>query len=403
MTTTAARAPLRAGASNPRAERRVRLAWGALFLNVLAFGAGPMIVPIPGPVGQLLTQGALPLAFMLALAANPKGILRPNLYVVVLSVMSVVALMVSLHNEFYLGSTYRALRFVGFVAVLWLLTPFWGRRDLLLLQCYRFYLWVVLGSVVLGAAVAPGLALSFDGRLSGVVWPIWPTQVAHYAAVLLGSSVILWMCRIISGRNAAFTVVLTGAVLLATHTRTALLAGAVGLICASASLLIARSRARRTWLFGGVVAVAGVALFASEVTGWLLRDQTSDEASQLTGRTKVWAMVTEEPRSTLEVLFGSGMSNLSFDGLAIDSNWVGTYLDLGVFGILAQVVILLSLLVTALNRPSGPGRAIAIQLIVYCMFSSITETGLSGPTPYLLDLAVASACLARPTRDPSPP
>ena len=330
MTTSTLRAPARARATTARVDRRVLLAWGALFLNVLAFGAGPMIVPIPGPVGQLFTQGAILLAFVLALAANPQGLLRPNLYVVVLSIMSVVALMVSLHNEFYLGSTYRALRFIGFVAVLWLLTPFWGRRDLLLLRCYRVYLWVVLGSVALGAAVAPGLALSFDGRLSGVVWPIWPTQVAHYAAVLLGSSVILWMCRIIIGRHAALTVAVTGTVLLATHTRTALLAGSAGLICASASLLIARSRARRTWLFGGVVAVAGVALFASEVTGWLLRDQTNDEALQGSpGRTAVWAMVTEEPRSTLEVLFGSGMSNLSFNGLAIDSNWVGTYLDLG--------------------------------------------------------------------------
>jgi hypothetical protein len=398
MTTTALRVPPRGRRAFPRTEKPVLRAWGALFLNVLAFSGLPTLVPIPGPVGQLLTQGALPLAFVLALAANPRGLIRPNIYVVMLSLMALVTLMVSLHNEFYVGSTYRAVRFVGFVAVLWLLTPFWHRRDLLLLRCHRFFLWLVIGSVVLGAVVAPGKATSFDGRLAGVIWPVPATQVAHYAAVLLGSSVLLWMCRVIGGRNAAATVTVTGIVLIATHTRTALLAGVMGLVCASASLLLARSRARRTWLFGALTAFAGAALFASALTTWLLRNQTSSEAAGLTGRTKVWAAVFDHPRSSMENIFGAGMSNLSFNGLPIDSNWVGTYLDLGLFGILCEVVILLTLLVTALRQPSGPGRAIAIQLTVFCIFSSITETGLSSPTPYLLDLAVASACLARPTR-----
>ena len=402
MTTLAVRAPRRRASDAPPVDKRVRLAWGALFLNVLAFSGMATVVPIPGPVGQLITQGALALAFVLALAANPAGLLRPNLYVVVLSVMAVVAVMVSLHNEFRLGSTYRGLRFLGFVSVLWLLSPFWGRRDLLLLRCHRFFLWVVLGSVIAGALVAPGLAFSFEGRLAGAIWPVPPTQVAHYAAVLLGSSVVLWMCRVITGRNAAVSVAITGMVLIATHTRTALLAGVVGLVCASASLLIARSRARRTWLFGALTALVGTAVFASGLTSWLLRNQTSSEAAGLTGRTKVWSAALDHPRSTMETVFGSGMSNLSFKGLAIDSNWVGTYLDLGLFGIGAEVVLLLGLLISALRQPSGPGRAVAIQLTVYCIFSSITETGLSSPTPYLLDLAVASACIARPIRSASP-
>jgi hypothetical protein len=396
------RPPALGPVSRPSVDRRVRLAWGALFLNVLAFSGLPTVVPIPGPVGQLLTQGALPMALALALASNPQGLIRPNLYVLILSSMALVALMVSLHNDFYLGSTYRALRFVGFVAVLWLLSHLWGRHDLLLLRCHRFYLWVVMCLVIVGAGIAPGMAFSFDGRLAGVIWPIPATQVAHYAAVLLGSSVVLWMCRVITGRNAAVTVGVTAMVLVATHTRTALLAGVAGLVCASASLLLARSRARRTWLFGALTLLAVVAVFTSELTAWLLRDQTGAEAAGLTGRTKVWSALLDHPRTSMESMFGSGMSNLSFKGLPIDSNWIGTYLDLGMFGILAEVVLLLALLITALRQPSGPGRAIAIQLTVYCIFSSITETGLSSPTPYLLDLAVASACLGRPVRSSSP-
>ncbi len=382
--------------ADPPLDWRVLAAWAAMFLNVLPYvGIIPALIPFPDAVGRLVSQGALPLALVLALLANPRGLMRPNGYVVLLSGLCLLALMVSLHNPFFVGSTYRALRFAGFVAVLWLLSPFWGRRDLMLLRCHRICLTVVIASVAVGGLVAPGLAFSFQGRLAGVIWPVFPTQVAHYASVLLGITVVLWMCRVIPGRSAALTVGVTAAVLVATHTRTALLAGAAGLVCATGSLLLARSRARRTWLLGGLLGAAGVVLFASELMSWLLRGQSTDEAVGLTGRTNVWSAVLAHPRSVGQEIFGSGMSNLSFNGLAIDSNWIGTYLDLGLVGVAIEALILVGLLLTALTRPSGPGRAVAILLIVYCIFSSITETGMSGPSPYLLDLAVASASLVR--------
>jgi hypothetical protein len=381
--------------TDPALDRRLLAAWGAMFLNVLPFGASASIIPLPGFVGQLIAQAALPLALFLALLANPRGLIRPNVYIVALAVLCVMAMMVSLHNPFLLGSTYRAFRFTGFVAVLWLLSPFWGRRDLALLRCHRVCLTVVIASVVIGVFLAPGKAFAFDGRLSGVLWPVFPTQVAHYASVLLGMTMLLWMCRVIGGRSAALTVAVSVCVLIATHTRTALLAGVAGLVCASASLLVARSRARRTWIWGGAMAAAVAVLFASELMSWLLRGQSTDEAAGLTGRTSVWSAVLANPRPEIQKIFGSGMSNLSYNGLAIDSNWIGTYLDLGLVGVLVEALVLVILLVSAVTAPSGPGRAVAIFLIVYCMFSSITETGMSGPSAYLLDLAVASASLVR--------
>ena len=147
--------------------RNMLAVWGALFFNVLAFSANPTVVPIPRPVGQLLTQGALMLAVLLALMVNPRVVVRSNLILVLLTMLGVVALMSSIHNEFVLGSTFRACRLVGFVLVLWLLTPWWGRQDMLLLRCHRRCLWIILGTVVAGAAIAPGLAFAFEGRLSG--------------------------------------------------------------------------------------------------------------------------------------------------------------------------------------------------------------------------------------------
>ena len=100
--------------------------WAALFLNVQAFLGLPTVVPIPGIIGQMITQGALVVAVGLAIMANPGGVIRPSLFLALLTMLAVVALMVSIHNEFMLGSTFRACRFIAFVLVLWLLTPWWG-------------------------------------------------------------------------------------------------------------------------------------------------------------------------------------------------------------------------------------------------------------------------------------
>src|SRR4051794_28933349 len=107
----------------PPLDRRLLLAWSALFLNVLPFAGVAVLLPIPGVVGQLISQGALPVALFLARLANPRGLVRPNIYLVLFSALSLLALMVSLHNPFMLGSTFRAARFAGFVLVIWLLSP----------------------------------------------------------------------------------------------------------------------------------------------------------------------------------------------------------------------------------------------------------------------------------------
>ncbi|NYD43073.1 hypothetical protein [Nocardioides panaciterrulae] len=389
------RGDTRRAASAPHLDRWLLLAWAALFLNVMPFSSALALIPFPDLMGKLISQGALPLALLFALLANPRGLLRPNVYVVLFAVLCTLALMVSPHNTFMLSSTFRAARFAGFMLVLWLLSPFWGRRDLALLRCHRNCLAVIIASVFVGAVVSPGRAFSFEGRLAGVIWPIFPTEVAHYASVLMGITVLLWMCRVVPGRHAAPILALTVPVLVATHTRTALVGGAVALVLASASLLLARSRARRTWMWGVLVAPTVLAVFTSELVSWFLRGQTSNEAAGLTGRTSVWSAVLSQPRPTTQEVFGSGMSNLSYNGLPIDSNWVGTYLDLGLVGVAIEAVLLIILLVTALLRPSGPGPAVAIFLVVYTIFSSITQTGMSGPTGTLLDLAVASAALTR--------
>lgn len=372
------------------------MVWAALFLNVLAFSTVPTVVPIPQVLGQLMTQGSLPLALLLALLMNPKGVLRPSVFLSAFIVAAIVALAVSIHSEFFLGSTFRACRFLGFLAVLWLISPWFGRRDMALLRCHRICLVAVLFTVAVGAAISPGLAFSFDGRLAGVLWPIPATQVAHYAAVLFGSTALLWMCQVIPGRQASLIALLSGAMLVATHTRTALVGLLAGLLVGGASLFLANARVRRTTLFVAGTALAILALFANELRTWALRGQDTSQITEFTGRTKVWSAVMSQTRPVLENWFGSGMSNMSFDGLPIDSNWVATFQDQGWFGVGLQGLLIAFLLVIAITRAPGPHKAIALFLTIYCLFASITEAGLDGPSVYLLDLAVGASLLSHP-------
>jgi hypothetical protein len=207
------------------------------------------------------------------------------------------------------------------------------------------------------------------------------------------------MCRVITGRHALVAVAASTIALIGTHTRTALLGAIIGVALASASLFLGHARVRRVSVSTVVGLIAATAAFAPQIVSWLSRGQTVEDAAQLTGRTKVWSDVFATPRPTMEAVFGSGLSNKSFDGLAIDSNWVASYLDQGWFGIVLQASMLLLLLAMVATHVRGPRRAVALFLVVYGVVSSITETGIGDASPYILDLVVAASLLAsRPTQ-----
>ena len=121
---------------------RVGLAWGLLFLNVLTFYKGtwnqlPLIVPIPSKIGQLMTQGSLPAALLVAWSANRRMLFRPNVFLTLLTLLFVEALFVRhlTPNGHIIGTLYRTCRLGEFIATLWLLSPFADRRDLLFVKC----------------------------------------------------------------------------------------------------------------------------------------------------------------------------------------------------------------------------------------------------------------------------
>jgi hypothetical protein len=376
---------------------RVGLAWGLVFLNVLTFYKGtwntlPLIIPIPSKIGQVLTQGALPAALLVAWSANRRLLIRPSVFLSLLTLLFIEALIAGINpNGHILGTSYRTIRLGEFVATLWLLSPY-ADRGLLFVKCQLRAIGIVVGSVVLGLLVSPHRALA-EGRLSGEFWPITPTQVADYSAIVLGLVVVLWFCGELTGRRTLPLVGVLGIVLLLTHTRTEVIALVAGLLVAGLSMFTVRVRVRR--LFANVamtVSVAAIA-FGSVLTTWLARGQSSEELTNLTGRTSVWTFVVNEPRDIWQMIFGYGLSNEGANGLPIDSNWLTAYNDLGYVGVAIVASFLLFVLVSAFFQPQSERRALALFLVSYLTITSYTETGLSNAAMYLFELALAASLL----------
>jgi O-Antigen ligase len=391
---SAQRSPAAAGERSAR--RLVRATWFLLVLNVMTFyprtwSGEPLVLPIPSAVGKLVTQGALPVALFLALAVNRRRVIRPSMYLGLYSLLVVEVAITALQARHF-GTTYRTFRLATFVSTLWLLTPWWGRKDFFLVKCHLQAMAIVLGQVVLGFIVSPSRAMG-GGRLGGDFWPTPPPQVAELAAVTMGLVIVLWFCRQLSGRAALLACIVASFVLIESHTRTALVAMAAGLLVAGLSVISVNRRVRAMFAWvTGIVTVAILTL-SSFLTTWLSRGEGTQQLTDLTGRTNVWAAVENMPRNKFQVIFGYGLSNKSYNGLPVDSNWLAGYLDEGLAGVILSAIVLLFVLVSAFFMPIGKSRALALFLSTYVLIASFTETGFSDASTYLLELTLAASLI----------
>ena len=189
-----------AGPNERSMRRRIGWVWGLLFFNVMTYTLGPTnLIPLPHQVGKALPELALGVALILILTANKRLLVRPNILLILFTAMCLFAAIMSFRGYFGLGSMIRWSRFAVFVGALWLTTPWWGRRDFMILHFQRRALMVVIGTVLVGLAFSPtkAFANATGGRLGGIVWPIQPTQVAHYAAMLVGMTVVLLLAGVV--------------------------------------------------------------------------------------------------------------------------------------------------------------------------------------------------------------
>ncbi|MDQ4022024.1 MAG: O-antigen ligase domain-containing protein [Actinomycetota bacterium] len=372
----------------------VGLVWALLVFNTLGSVGVATIVPIPRSLLQMITMGSLGVAFMLALLLNPRLRVRPSAFLLLLSLLLVVSVASSSPLESGLGALVRCARLAVFLATLWLLTRWWN-GSLTFVRYHVRAVGAVLGTVVLGLVIAPGTArpADFDNRLIGVLWPITATQVADYAAVVAGLTLVLWLARSSSGWSVVGIALPAIILLILTHTRTATVGLVAAVPVAGLTLALANARARRALavaaLGAGLIAVA----FAAPLVNWFQRGQDEEALSNLTGRQKVWDLLLAAERTPREQLFGVGLTDKSFAGLPIDSTWLTVYYEQGLVGVVIIVVLSLGLVFAAATRPPSPARACAVFLIVYCLIASYTQVGLGDVSGYLLHFVVAAALL----------
>jgi hypothetical protein len=191
-------------------------------------------------------------------------------------------------------------------------------------------------------------------------------------------------------------VVMLAIVLLLTHTRTALVATAAGLLVAGLSLIAGSARVRKLFAALGAVAAIAIMTLSSVIATYLARGQGTQQLTNLTGRTAVWGALVGFPRDKFQEIFGFGLSNDSFNGLPIDSNWLASYQEQGLAGVVICAAMLVFLLVTAYFQQRGVQRALALFLITYCLVASFTEVGFTDVSPYLLEITLAASLLMSP-------
>ena len=382
-------------------ERRIGIIWALLVFNALGSLPGPTLVAIPRPAAQALTSAALLAALLLSLGLNRRLVVRPNMVLGLATALAVVALVTSVRMTAGPGGVVRSGRLGCYLAVLWLLTPWWGRRDLLLVRCHlRALTWVSV-SVLVGLALSPSVALSGGegGRLVGTLWTIPAPQVAGYAAIAAGLAVVLWLAGSLAGGR-ALLIGSTGLAMVAlSQTRTAMIGLVSGVVCAALSLLLARRRVRRVVTVAAIAAPVALVALAPTISMWFTRNQSSAQLSGLTGRKRVWDALLAQPRPDFNRWFGFGLSDKSFNGLPVDSTWLAVYHDQGLVGdVLVAALFLFVFVALAFCRP-GAGRAVATFIVVYCAIASYTEVGLGDVSPYLLAIVVAASVIVHEVRD----
>ncbi|MFF8592219.1 O-antigen ligase domain-containing protein [Streptomyces sp. NPDC015220] len=380
-----------------RTPKAVGIAWALLGLNTLGSAGAKTIVPLPRSLIQLVTMGALGVAFALALAVNLRLRIRASAFVLLLTLLLLPSVISSVHLGSGYGGLFRCARLALFVCTLWLLSRWWDGSLTFVRYHIRMY-FAVLVSVVAGLAVSPGAAMPelYGGRLVGALWPLTPPQIGQYTAVIIGLTVLLVLGRRTDKAGAAAVIVPSLVLLALSHTRTATVGLLVGLALAIGSLLLTNAAARRFFTWAVLVVTVAAVGFAPALRAWFLRGQSQENFSSLTGRAKVWQALLAEPRTTLEQLFGTGLGDKSFDGLPIDNSWLAVYNEQGLTGVALVAAIIVVLGGVALLRPPSLPRACAIFLISFCAISSYTEAGLGDASAYLLHLALAASLLAAP-------
>jgi hypothetical protein len=384
-----------------REQRRVQIIWGGLFLHSWTWINLKVPILIPQRVWQLIALMSLLVAFSVALATNRALLVRPSPFLICVLGLVLVTYIPVMRLAVPFGTLYRVFKFTLWTCTLWLTSPWWGRRDMLILRVH-FRCTLAANALVTGGLILfPTAALGGyeSGRLVGVFPTLPPPQVGQLATISAGIALLGWNSGYINGRTAKRLIGLCIVLLLLSRTRTALsglfLGGLLAMVSLISSQAAVRQRMSRLILALPLLILALVPLAPT----FLTRGQDTQQITELTGRTKVWASLLGRFRNGAEQFFGVGLTDKSWDGLSIDSGWLSVYHEQGWVGLFFGSALLLFLIAKIVLAPPGFARAVATFIVTYCLIAFVTEVGLGDSSHYLLHLAMAASILMVPTPD----
>lgn len=273
--------------------------------------------------------------------------------------------------------------------------------------------FVIMLSTLFQWAALPGLALSGEGADSGRLQSIVPRISANLLGVVAAVGAIAALLRI-GPRWAQRTLVRIGimasavAILFATQSRLATAAAGIALVIV---VIVAAHRSKvgagLLWLAVGigVVALAVAAqtpAFVDTITAYVLRDQTVEAFSTLTGRTVAWdyalLLAQERPllgygyyvgtRLVLPSEFGRfGQYNYS----NIDSTWLETAVNVGWVGVVFLAIFFAFGILRVIRTDwGGRERWMPISIMLIAAGLSFINPGVQAPS---VTLVLVAACV----------
>lgn len=262
-------------------------------------------------------------------------------------------------------------------------------------------LLAAMGVVALVAALTGVPAAATDGRLGGGVPELHPNGLAGLASTPLIGLVAMMLHRGLRLWSAIAALALFG-IVIATGSRTALLAVAIALVVA---VLVNGIRDRKIvyLLLASLPILYGMATFTNIFTELATRAGSTDATSSLESRFDAWRAVLGWGWLSWQKWIGLGLAVKTVDvdmrwreEQVLDSSWVSILAQVGIFGVLLVALLVAWCFVAACSF--RPRRWIVLPLLVLVVFRSITESGLFDSAEPFVVLMVLSAVLTRRSR-----
>ena len=249
-------------------------------------------------------------------------------------------------------------------------------------------------AVIALVGTVTGIGTLASGRLEGGIPPLSPNDLTELCGIVVIA--LIWRTLTRSGSRADLGwVILFGAIILATGSRT-------GLIALVIALVVVMVQSRRMPVSVVVVALGGLGGAATVVLGTnfvshYLDRGGSANVSTLSSRTVAWSAALHLHHGFWAVWFGNGLSRVQIPVIAqyrteqiLDSSWISALVQtgcigLGLFALWAAYAIVVSF------RAHRTFRMLSTGLMTFVLLRSFLESGLAGASPVFLIFFVLSA------------